>query len=82
LSDLLARGGDLEGALIEADLAVQYNPNSVLALGQLAQVRERRQEFDQADETLRRALAIDPRNDSLLGRLASLRTRGAAAVSV
>jgi tetratricopeptide (TPR) repeat protein len=82
LSDLFARNGQLEEAAAEADLAVERGPNSVHALGHWAHILELQGEFDRASETLRRALEIEPRNDRLLQRVASLRTRSGQVVAV
>jgi tetratricopeptide (TPR) repeat protein len=58
LSDLYARGGQLNEALTEARIAVEYHPTDVHALGHLAHIEAVRGEFDQADQTLRRALEV------------------------
>jgi tetratricopeptide (TPR) repeat protein len=76
LSDLFARNGQIVEALAEASLAVEYHPNSVHALGHLAYIMELNGEFVRADEILRRALAIEPRNDNLARRFASLKASG------
>jgi tetratricopeptide (TPR) repeat protein len=82
LSDLLARLGRLDEALAEASIVTEGHPASVPALGQLAYIAELRGEFEQAEATLRRALEIEPRNDNLLRRAASLRARAGQNVAL
>lgn len=82
LSDLFARDGQLDEALAEVSTAVRHHPDSVHALGHLAHIAQLRGEFDRADETLRRAIEIEPRNENLRRRLASLRARGGQVVAV
>jgi tetratricopeptide (TPR) repeat protein len=75
LSDLFARDKQLDEALAEASIAVECHPNSGHALGHLAHVMELRGDFDPAEETLRFALTVEPLNEYLLRRMASLRNR-------
>jgi tetratricopeptide (TPR) repeat protein len=75
LSDLFARDGQYDDALTEAAIAVDSQPNSAHALGHMAHVLELKGALDRAEETLRRALEIEPRNDHWLRKFASLQSR-------
>jgi Tfp pilus assembly protein PilF len=81
LSDLLARNRQIERALAEASIALEYNPRSIHALGHLAHVAQLAQEFDLADRSLRRALEIEPGNEGLRRRLEMMQARANQAIA-
>jgi hypothetical protein len=74
--------GRLNEAWAEAMIAVAYHPTNVHAAGHLAHIEARQAEFDQADQTLQRALDAEPWNANLLGKLASLRTCREQAIAI
>jgi tetratricopeptide (TPR) repeat protein len=60
----LARG-DNEGAMLDLNRALQAEPRDFLAMGELAELMRATNQDRPALELLRRALALDPRNEQL-----------------
>jgi tetratricopeptide (TPR) repeat protein len=60
-----AARGDREGAMRDLDLALQAEPRDFLAMSELAELLRAKRQDGPALDLLRRALALDPRNDSL-----------------
>ncbi len=57
--------GDNEGAMLDLNRALQAEPRDFLAMGELAELMRATHQDGPALELLRRALALDPRNDQL-----------------
>jgi superkiller protein 3 len=81
LSDILARQGRYEAALVEAKTAAEHQPNSAHALGHLAHVLQLLKDFDLSEKLYHRAIALAPESDHLRRQLAYVRERRAQAVT-
>jgi tetratricopeptide (TPR) repeat protein len=57
--------GDNEGAMFDFNRALQAEPRDFLAMGELAELLRATKQDRPALELMRRALALDPRNESL-----------------
>jgi tetratricopeptide (TPR) repeat protein len=57
--------GDAEAAMRDLDRALQTEPRDFVAMGELAELLRARQQDGRALDLMRRALALDPRNESL-----------------
>jgi len=60
LSRLLILTGDLKSALVEAEKAAELSPRSARALAALCQAQDWNSQVDEAIETCRRAIDLDP----------------------
>ena len=79
LSGLLARGGQVQAAIEEANTALALQPNNIRTLAQLARLAATAGRLDQAEAALAQAVALEPGNAALARQLTEVQARRAKA---
>ena len=75
LSDLLARQGQRNEALVEAQIAAERAPDSSQAVGHLAHVLQLTGDLEQSERIYLRAIEMEPSNGHLRQQLAAVQER-------
>jgi len=70
----LARRGDIDGAITQAERAIELQPYYVDALIMLADLYARREQFDRTEAMLKESLSFDPQHPAARKRLRVLMT--------